>query len=199
MYLYDSLCIFMSPLLLQKQMSWGSNGKDFSLWKSALTVSIGRQGTKRGAKNSRLRKWKKSSRKPYKQKDLRHFSTVLIAMLFAATRYHDFTLPWRFALQRFESSGVRISDERVTPCITGPDSCTEWSVDLGDAGPNSRMFEQGYRQWSKRIDKNRLTRLTNFVCLIVVWTDCLTMCANSCIAHPAEVQVSSSTFDVPVG
>eukprot|EP00434_Breviolum_minutum_P031849 symbB.v1.2.028169.t1/scaffold2961.1/size66437/1 len=30
--------------------------------------------------------------------------------------------------------GVRISDERISPCITGPNSCTEWALDLGNAG-----------------------------------------------------------------
>lgn len=31
-------------------------------------------------------------------------------------------------------AGVRISDERISPCITGPNSCTEWALDLGNAG-----------------------------------------------------------------
>lgn len=33
--------------------------------------------------------------------------------------------------------GVPISDQRVIPCITGPDSCTEWSLDVTDAGKDA--------------------------------------------------------------
>ena len=50
--------------------------------------------------------------------------------LFEWSWLKSFDVSYLFAIVE----GVPISDQRVIPCITGPDSCTEWSLDVTDAG-----------------------------------------------------------------